>query len=630
MESILCGSLNQKIGSVVEARMGRIPFTGRYHRHRALEDDYIISQSILGSGTNNDVLLALGVSQPCEKFAVKSLQLDNLTLKGCEQLEAEVQNYLSMDHPHIARLHDVYETEHQLHLVMECLDGGDLFARVEEETRFSEEDARDMIRQMLLALNYIHSHGIAHRDIKLENFVFDKEDSTHLKLIDFGFSCMCGQEKMHKCCGTVAYAAPEVLNKNYTSQCDLWSLGVIGFILLSGGMPFFGPDADQIRNIRNGNFTMRPQRWNTVSGIAKDFILKLLEISPSKRLTAQNALEHIWIAKSSAAVPQYVTIHVVSALKQYSHASKIRRCCMEMLAWSLSNEECAKVRGCFLSFDADHSGGISWIEFKHIIIDQMQAADEHEALQMFEALDYNSAQEIHYSSFLAAMLGTSTKLDKQHLHAAFRRFDTDGTGCITLENLQEVLGNATGDGNAEDFMEAMSQGNDGSISFSEFAAYLAGEDTVSAAPSTCAGDATQGTGEGILSVKAADWKCFESWSSTTRIQGFKSGHPIKSRFSLSSLLGLCVWILFWRGAERAGTLKCCGSKDSLSSCSRPQSTCNPRREASPASVGISSEPQWRDWVGPIAVVAKTASEIFDPSVTYAVTFACALLLFFAS
>jgi calcium-dependent protein kinase len=465
---------DDKIASVVEARMGKIPFSGRCHRQRALEDDYIVSQNILGSGACGPVQMASSVLQSDEKFAVKSLKWSDLSPDRRELLEAEVENYLSMDHPHIARLYDVYESDSQLHMVMECLEGGELFSRLTAKKQFPEDEAKDVLRQMLLALNYIHSHGIVHRDIKLENFVYDKKDSSHLKLIDFGFSKMwdpSDQQRMQTKLGTMSYAAPEVLGGSYTSQCDLWSLGVISFILLGGYMPFPSGEA-QISNILRGNFWMRPERWNTISCQGKDFIYKLLEVDPSKRLTATTALEDPWIVASRAAVPKEVSIEVVTALKRFRRVSKFRRCCMKMLAWSLSNEERAKVRNDFLSLDADHSGGITLSELKHVMIDKLHVADELETLQVFEALDYNHDQEIHYSDFLAAMVDSQINLNEQHLNAVFRRFDADHTGYITLDNLKEVLGSRVDGENVEVFMKDVKQCKEGQISFSEFSSYL--------------------------------------------------------------------------------------------------------------------------------------------------------------
>ena len=156
------------------------------------------------------------------KFAVKAFKLRGVSKEKRKELESEAEIFLAMDHPHVAALTDVYESEEQLFLVMECMQGGELFDRVVQRKRFTEKDAARAIYQMLLAVNYIHSHDIVHRDIKLENFLYEAKDSDHLKLIDFGFSKIWHPNTtMAVSCGTLAYVAPEVLEKSYTSQCRL-------------------------------------------------------------------------------------------------------------------------------------------------------------------------------------------------------------------------------------------------------------------------------------------------------------------------------------------------------------------------------------------------------------------------
>jgi calcium-dependent protein kinase len=145
---------------------------------------------------------------------------------------------------------------------------------------------------------------------------------------------------------------------------------------------------------------------------------------------------------------------------------------MEVLAWSLSNEDRAKVRDTFLSFDASHQGTITLGELKNVMVDKLHVADECETRAVFEALDYNHDQEIHYSDFLAAMVDTQITLDTDLLFAAFRRFDKDGSGFISLENLKDVLGSHVDGEKVEVFMDDVDQNKDGKISFREFAAYL--------------------------------------------------------------------------------------------------------------------------------------------------------------
>jgi serine/threonine protein kinase len=256
----------------LEAKVGTINISGRYHRFpRTMGTDYVITQDVLGSGHNGDVRLATSKERPDHKFAVKAFDFTGVPAQRRVQLESEVEVFLSMDHPHIARLVDVYEMDAHLDLVMECMEGGELLDRIREQKRYSERSTAEAVWQMLLALNYIHSHGMIHCDLKLENYMYDQKDSNHLKLIDFGFSKMCDKkaELKRKACGTLSYTAPEVLEWSYTQQCDQWSLGVIVFVLLAGYMPFSGPEVEQMEKIAAGKYVMKEERWATISEEAK-------------------------------------------------------------------------------------------------------------------------------------------------------------------------------------------------------------------------------------------------------------------------------------------------------------------------------------------------------------------------
>jgi serine/threonine protein kinase len=174
------GTFDEEIERL-EAKTGKIALA-RWHRlPRKLEDDYKITGKILGFGCNGNVIMAQSRQNKNLKFAIKRLKLAG-DANQTAYLKSEVEISLSLDHPRIARLVDVYETDSQLFLVMECMEGGELMDRVKEAKRFSEEEAAHTIWQMLLAVNYLHSHGIVHRDLKLENFLFARNDSNHLNL----------------------------------------------------------------------------------------------------------------------------------------------------------------------------------------------------------------------------------------------------------------------------------------------------------------------------------------------------------------------------------------------------------------------------------------------------------------
>jgi len=481
-------STNTDFVQQLEARVGRIPLSGRYHKApRRLEDDYNVCEEVLGSGYSGAVRLATCREETPgsqAKFAVKAFKLASVPQDKRAQLESEVAVFLCMDHPHITRLFDVYDSAEYLHLVMECMEGGELFDRVIELKTFSERDAADAVWQMLLALNYIHSHGIVHRDLKLENFLYDKKGSNHLKLIDFGFSKIWDPNmKMHMSCGTLSYVAPEVLQKSYTSQCDLWSLGIIAFILLVGYMPFSGSEEKQTRDILAGKYNVKKDRWASVSPEATDFVTKLLQVNAEVRLTAQKALEHQWIAERHRTGQAEVDDSVADALRQFGKASKFRRCCMEMMAWSLSNEERAEVRQYFISMDKTQQGTITLSELKAVMEEKFHVSDE-EAVQIFSALDSNHDEEIHYSDFLAAMVSTRIKLHDSLLSTTFRKFDMDNTGYITADNLREILGDTFDGEEIEKLVAEADQLKDGRISYPEFVAYLRGDPLDAHADST--------------------------------------------------------------------------------------------------------------------------------------------------
>uniref|UniRef100_A0A7S4PVE9 Calmodulin n=1 Tax=Alexandrium monilatum TaxID=311494 RepID=A0A7S4PVE9_9DINO len=466
-----------------ESRIGKIAISGRYHRFpKRLEDDYQIEKKVLGSGYNGSVIQAKSI-QTGLQYAVKGFKLHGVTKAKQQELEAECEIFLGMDHPHVARLVDVYESEEKLDLVMECMTGGELFKRVSERKRFSEKDGAEATYQMLLAVKYIHTHNVVHRDIKLENFLYESEKSNHLKLIDFGFSKLWKKNtKMELSCGTLAYVAPEVIDQSYTSQCDMWSLGVTVFILLFGYMPFSGSEDQQIRNIKAGKYTVKQDIMNKVSQEAQDFVKSLLVVTPANRMTPDMALEHAWIVTRTGTAEgrqdSSVDLQTVNALVAFGQASLFKRAAMNMMAWSLTNEERSKVRQAFLDMDVNRTGTISIQEFKKVVEDQFHISDEA-ALQAFQALDSNHTDEIQYSEFLAAMVSSRIAVHDNLLRKTFNRFDTDNSGFITKDNLREVLGDAFEAKEIDKIISEVDESQDGKISYQEFIEYVKGE---SAAP----------------------------------------------------------------------------------------------------------------------------------------------------
>mmetsp|Transcript_117656 Transcript_117656/g.226949 ORF Transcript_117656/g.226949 Transcript_117656/m.226949 type:complete len:544 (-) Transcript_117656:186-1817(-) len=464
--------LRQAVQRAAKA-LGHSAVAGRYHTPPAkLEDDYEVLSQELGTGFNGVVHLATN-KQTGEKCAVKAYSL--LTLDGgrMEELELEAQIYLGLDHPHVARLMDVYQSRSHLYLVMEACTGGELYYRVEKRKKFSEGDAAEAFHQMLLAVHYLHTNDIVHRDLKLENFLYEEENSDHLKLIDFGFSDIINTSTtLAAAKGTLAYMAPEVLQRSYTSKCDIWSLGVILFILLVGYMPFGGLEAKQRKDIKDGKYKWNAQKWQNISKQAQDLVKSLLIVDPKERPSAQELLSNQWVLTTRQSANEYIDPSVVVALQQMSHHSRFRRTCLSMMAWSLNQQERATVRNYFLIIDKDNNGSLSLEEFRQVLLKSKTSLDDATIEQIFEGIDTSGDHKIDYTEFLAAMVDARLECHDNLIMSAFQRFDADNSGQITYDNLKKVLGEGFSDREVKTIIYHADADHDGQISYDEFYAYL--------------------------------------------------------------------------------------------------------------------------------------------------------------
>jgi len=459
----------------VESEVGRLPLFGRYHQvGRALEDDYELTSEVLGSGASGNVRLAYSRTQARRKVAVKSACLADIPLSELQDLKVELKALLCTDHPHVVRLLDVYVSDEKVDLVMECMSGGEL-RKCLGKGPLREEEAADLVRQMLLALNYLHSNGLVHRDLKLSNFMFT-EGRRFLKLIDFGLSKFYRRPeskrrapRMHTCCGTLGYIAPEVLDGEYTSQCDMWSLGVITYILLSGEMPFEDKDENAlVELIRCGDYAMRPSLWLGLSLDAVDFVQQLLRKDASQRPDTMEALDHPWIEAATRNCSPELSPSIGRALASFGDQTPFRRCCMRMMAMSLADEEMAHLREAFLRMDRKNEGRIALLDLTDLL--GTLPLSEH----TLQALDFSGDDSLHFSEFLAANLGKH--LPEELLQSAFRRFDRQGNGHISLDDLKQVAGRRL-EGRGEHAGELLSwlEAKTGRcISYPQFAAYLSG------------------------------------------------------------------------------------------------------------------------------------------------------------
>ena len=238
------------------------------------------------------------------KVAIKTYDKSKLNDPAhWKRVHSEIKIMEQVSHPRIARMYEAIETPKRMHLIMECLDGGNLCSYVKAKRRLGEDEGARIFFQILQAIEYLHLLGVTHRDVKLENVLFtdNPKDGEDIKLIDFGFSTVCQPGKKLKVfCGTPSYMAPEIVQRlEYDGKAvDMWSMGILMYALLCGCFPFRAKSyPDLYRRIARGTFPIPDE----LSMPARDLLRQLLDVDPEQRITANAAMRHSWLAKPLAA-----------------------------------------------------------------------------------------------------------------------------------------------------------------------------------------------------------------------------------------------------------------------------------------------------------------------------------------
>jgi len=307
---------------------------GNSHKREEIKKYYDIKEK-LGTGSFAVVKRATRKSDGKE-FAIKVIKKQKLSAEELAIVHDEVEIMHKINHAHCVKLYEMFETSKRLYMVMELLTGGELFDRIVAKGSFSEKEASEVIKCVTDAISYIHKIGIVHRDLKPENLLFlSKDGDSPIKITDFGLAKFRANNSvdMHTACGTPGYVAPEVLkSENYTKAVDMWSLGVILYILLCGFPPFYHPKtAELYKLIKKGEFDFPAPYWTDISDSAKDLVRKLLTVDPKKRLTAEQVLLHPWVKGSTAKAQAFAPSHTLR-LKLLQARRKLKRTVRSIMA----------------------------------------------------------------------------------------------------------------------------------------------------------------------------------------------------------------------------------------------------------------------------------------------------------
>lgn len=441
---------------------------------------YEIEPDEMGSGAYGRVFFAKDRMFKDRSVAIKMVRFTGMA----DTLSREVSIMKELDHPSVCKIFETYVDSNVMFFVIEHLDGGDLCSYLNDVFRIEEGMAALIVRQVSSALHYAHNCGIAHRDIKPENVCFCNSDPacSRVKVIDWGLSKQFFQERMRSGVGTKYFMAPEVLESgqdvSYTSKCDIWSLGVMTYIMISGKPPFWGKFEDQLRRMREGRYPMTDSVWDAVSAPCKSFIAQLLKYTPDERLPAARLLTHGWLAEACVRVEPRAFNEVLSNLKEFSHAPDFLSICAASVARHLDHRSLGDQYRVFSKLDADGDGRLDFHEMK-VGFEEAFGADSKEvtgAREMFARMDLDCTGRISYTEFCAAGIGKSRYTQEHAVWAAFKSFDLTDNGRITKEEMRQVLSNANVDQTwAENFCNGVAsnameyfESKDGSLDFKDW------------------------------------------------------------------------------------------------------------------------------------------------------------------
>jgi calcium-dependent protein kinase len=492
---------------------------------------------IIGIGSFGKIMKAQNKSDKTHLAAIKTIPKSKIDKSHYSKIMQEIKVLRMVDHQNIVKYYETYEDSKYIYIVMEHCSGGELFDKILQRGVFPEIEAKKIMEKLLEAINHCHYNGIVHRDLKPENIMYASNDSkAEIKIIDFGFSkststrssCthfprrvlsfhhphtnpplseMSPKQSLTKffqdlhlqsIVGSPYYVAPEVFDGAYGKECDIWSLGIILHILISGTMPFAGENQYEIiEGIKSGEkeLTFEGSAWQGKGEEVKDLLRKLLQVDRTQRLTASEALRHEWFlerrerkrsatsavngengATSNGGVVKKggrgkVDVGIIERLRKYRGSSGLQKAVMNVLVKRLNEGDIRELRKGFKKIDSGQTGLISAEDLEGAIREHGLDIPADEIGKIIQTVDYYGNGEINYSEFLSATISTKHFLTEERMWSLFKYFDADDSNYITAENIKDTFDKEGKNFTGQEIAEMVSQHNterNGRICFSEF------------------------------------------------------------------------------------------------------------------------------------------------------------------
>jgi calcium-dependent protein kinase len=423
--------------------------------------------------------------------------------ENTKDLIREINILKSLDHPNIIKIYEYFNTKNKIYITFEYCSGGELFDKISSIKNFKESNIAYLLKQLISAVNFLHSNGIIHRDLKPENIILENktkegEETFIIKLIDFGTSQIYANKtntkkrKFKECIGSSYYMAPEVISENYNEKCDCWSLGIIMYMLLSGIAPFNGSDDNEIiYNIKNSKLEFPKKYFENISKEAINLIKNLLNRDVEKRFSMKEALEHEWLKKKKLIMnennkekkeeveeenfdcidSQKLEI-IKKNLRKFNSNLKFQQACVSYIVHNmLKKEEIEEYRKIFQKFDTSSDGRLTREELIKGFSQMMSKGEaNNEVNRLFDIIDNDKNNFIEFEEFLSAFMDKKKLLKEENLMETFLLFDNDRSGKISIEELKKILsGNSIVDNNVwNSILIDIDKNSDGEISYEEF------------------------------------------------------------------------------------------------------------------------------------------------------------------
>ena len=444
------------------------------------KDDYkLISK--LGKGSFGKVYEVKNIKTN-QTRAMKSIKKSENKEENDELLN-EIEIMIKLEHPNIIKIYDYYYDKNNYYIIMEYVSGGELYDYITKEQNFSERKTKIIMSQLLHALNYLHSNNIVHRDIKPENILIEKtkekcplenEFGINVKLIDFG-TCHLIQNNDYLTLkvGSPYFIAPEVLRKKYDKKCDIWSAGILMYILLIGYPPFNGSTHKEIfKEIKKGIIDKDTSEWRKISPKAQDLLNKMLEKKCDKRYTAFECLNHPWITEVEnyprRRIDNVIMSTFLKRIYNFTVKEKFQQAVIAYIVhFLLTNDDIRELENAFMKLDEDRDGKLNYNEIKDGYLKYFGDVNDDKLKQIIHKMDNNFDGFISYEEFIRCAIEQDRLINDNNLKMAFEQFDLNNDGKLSKDEIKNVLGN-TDNIYIDDFLKQINLNDEGSINFEKF------------------------------------------------------------------------------------------------------------------------------------------------------------------